>query len=84
MTSIIGIIVLLLQLYSFVILGRVLITWMPNLDRSNPAVKLLFDVTEPVLQPVRAMLPPMQGMDFSPLVVMIAITLLTRVIAMIA
>lgn len=80
MYMIINLIVLLLNLYTFVILARVLMSWLPNLDRSNPLVKLIYDLTEPVLRPVREMLPPMQGMDFSPMAVMIGVILLTRIL----
>ncbi len=69
----IGFISTLLTIYSLILLARVFITWVPNIDRYNPIVKFLFDVTEPVLAPVRQMLPPMQGIDFSPIVVFVLI-----------
>ena len=53
-----------LQIYSFIVLARVLMTWLPNLDYSNPIVRFLYQATEPVLKPIRDRLPPMQGMDF--------------------
>ncbi len=66
-----------LQIYQFVILARVLISWFPNVDRSNPIIQLLHDVTEPVLQPVREFLnrqfPEMGMMDFSPIAVFLGI-----------
>jgi YggT family protein len=70
---------MLLQIYSFIILARVLISWFPNVDESNSIVQFLYDVTEPVLRPVRDVLPQTSGIDFSPLVVLIAISVLTRV-----
>lgn len=73
------ILAMLLQLYSFIILARVLLSWFPNVDESNPIVQFLYDVTEPVLKPVRDVLPQTSGIDFSPLVVLIAISVLTRV-----
>ena len=71
-----GLISSLLTIYSLILLARVFITWIPNIDRYNPIVKFLFDVTEPVLAPIRQMLPPMQGIDFSPIVVILIIRVL--------
>jgi YggT family protein len=80
LVSIIDILVLLLKVYSFILLARVLMTWLPNLDYSNPIVRFLHQVTEPVLKPIREVLPPMQGIDLSPLVVFVAITIITRIL----
>ncbi len=71
---------LLLNLYQLILLVRVLMSWIPNLDYSQPMVQLLFDLTEPVLRPVREMLPPAGGVDFSPLVVMLGISVLRVII----
>jgi YggT family protein len=78
--SIIDILVLLLKVYSFILLARVLMTWLPNLDYSNPIVRFLYQATEPVLKPIREVLPPMQGIDLSPLVVFVAITIITSIL----
>lgn len=69
---------LLLQLYSFLILARVLMTWIPNLDPYNPAVQMLTQVTDPVLEPARRIIPPIGMIDISPIVVMIVIQFLAR------
>ena len=73
-------IALVLQIYSFILLARVLMTWLPNLDYSNPIVRFLYESTEPVLKPVRDVLPSMRGIDFSPIVVFIAISILVRIL----
>jgi YggT family protein len=74
-----AILAMLLNLYSFIILGRVLLSWFPDVDRSNPIVQFLHDTTEPVLQPVRQAMPQMGGFDFSPIVVLIGISVLSRI-----
>ena len=62
-----------LQIYTFVLLIRILITWIPNLDPHHPIVQLLFQVTDPVLEPARKLI----GMiDISPIVVFIALGIL--------
>ncbi len=71
----------LLSLYSWVIIAAALITWVSP-DPRNPIVQLLSRVTEPVLRPVRQLLPPWKtgGLDLSPLIVLIAIQIVERVI----
>ncbi len=78
MYEIVTIIVWLLQLYQFILLGRVLLSWLPNVDYSNPIVRFLYQATEPVLAPIRQALPPMGGMDLSPLAVFFGISILMR------
>lgn len=50
-------------------------------DPRNPLVKLLHAVVDPLLLPVRAVLPPTGGMDFSPMVVMIILWILRGMLA---
>ena len=71
----------LLSLYSWVIIAAALITWVSP-DPRNPAVQFLSRATEPVLRPVRQLLPPWKtgGLDLSPLIVLIAIQFVERVI----
>jgi YggT family protein len=70
----------ILVIFEFILLARVLITWFPNIDRSNQIVKLLFDITEPVLKPIRNMLPQTGMIDFSPLIVFLIISVLIQVL----
>ena len=80
MSQILMIVFWLLQIYQLILLGRVLLSWIPNVDYSNPIVRFLYEATEPVLAPIRNALPPMSGIDLSPLVVFFAITILTRLL----
>lgn len=74
------ILITILNIYAFIVLLRVLTSWIPNLDYSNPIVRFLYQATEPVLQPIRNALPPMQGIDISPIVLLIGIQGLTFLI----
>ncbi len=65
---------LFLNVLLFAILIQVVISWV-NPGTYNPAVALLYSLTEPVLGPCRRLLPPMAGIDLSPLVALIAIQL---------
>ena len=77
---ILQIIGLLLQLFKLALLARIILSWFPNVDRSNPIIQFLFDVTEPVLRPVRDMLPQIGMLDFSPLIVFLIIQVLTTIL----
>ena len=69
-----------IQLYIFVLLARILITWIPNLDPYNPIVQLLFRVTDPVLEPARRLIPPIGMIDISPIVVFFALQILSGIL----
>ena len=68
------------QLYTFILLARALISWVPNISRANPVVDLLYQVTEPVLEPVRRLIPAMGGFDISFLVVFFGLQILASVL----
>ena len=70
----------LLQLYSLILLGRVLLSWFPKVDPSNPIVRFLFEATEPILRPIRQALPQTAGIDFSPLIVLVGIQVLNSLL----
>ncbi len=70
----------LLRIYIFVLLVRILITWIPNLDPYNPIVRMLFQVTEPVLEPARKLIPPIGMIDISPIVVFIVLGILQNLL----
>jgi YggT family protein len=47
-------------------------------DRRHPLAAIVFKLTEPVLAPLRKVLPPVAGLDFSPMVLLIALRVLRR------
>ena len=69
----------LFDVYTFILLARVLISWF-QVDPYNPIVRVLFQLTEPLLAPIRRWLPPSGPMDFSPIVAFIAITVVERIV----
>jgi len=77
---IITILVFALQMYNLVLLVRVIMSWIPNLDRSNPLIQMVYDATEPILKPIRDFLPPTSGFDFSPLVAFLIISVLMQIL----
>jgi YggT family protein len=66
-------------LYSFVILARVLMSWI-NIDPYSPVARAIYSMTEPVLAPVRNLLPQTGGFDFSPIIVLFGIQFLGELI----
>jgi YggT family protein len=65
-----------LSLYMWIIIGRAVISWV-NPDPYNPIVRFLNTVTEPVLYPIRRRMPVhFGGIDFSPILVILAIIFL--------
>jgi len=74
-----SLIISLLNLFSFAIFARAILSFFP-LSPSSPMASVahfLYRLTEPVLAPIRRVLPPMGGLDLSPLVVIIGIQILT-------
>jgi YggT family protein len=71
----------LLELYTWIIIAAALISWVSP-DPSNPIVRFLRQVTEPVFAPVRRLLPPWKtgGLDLSPLIVLLGIQFVQRVV----
>ena len=65
-----------LTLYMYVIIANAVLSWV-NPDPYNPIVRFIHNVTEPVLYPIRRKLPVSYGgIDFSPIVVILAIIFL--------
>jgi YggT family protein len=69
----------LFETYTFILLARVLITWF-QVDPYNPIIRVLFQLTEPLLAPIRRLLPQTGMMDFSPIVAFIVITVVERIV----
>lgn len=67
MNAIVQVLLLIINVFEIILLLRVLISWF-RIDPYNPLIRLLYDITEPVLAPIRAVLPSTGMMDFSPLV----------------
>ncbi|WP_407275503.1 YggT family protein [Halothiobacillus sp. DCM-1] len=66
------------NLFFWTVLLRALSSWLGN--SGSPAVALLADLTAPLLQPVQRILPPLGGLDLSPLVVLLGIQVLQMVV----
>lgn len=66
---------LIISIFLFAVLIRVILSWV-NPDPYNPAVDLLTRLTDPIMRPAQRLIPPIGGIDLSPMVVMIGLVLL--------
>jgi YggT family protein len=73
--SVLGVIGLLVNIYFFALLAMIILSWVAP-GSQHPAIYLLHQITEPVMAPVRKMLPAMGGLDFSPILVFILINVI--------
>lgn len=65
----------LLDVYSFIVFGAVIASWV-QLPPDNPIGSFLYAMTDPLLGPIRSVLPDMGGLDFSPLVLLFGVRML--------
>lgn len=74
-TSGLSLVSLLLKVFFWSIIGSVVVSWLAP-DGRSPATQLLWSLTEPLLAPARRLLPPLGGLDFSPIIVLLLINIL--------
>jgi YggT family protein len=78
LSAVAEIIDIVLTFYMYIIIARALISWV-NPDPYNPIVQFLFRVTEPVLNPLRRLVPVWKlGIDLSPMIAILIIIFLQR------
>jgi YggT family protein len=71
--------VLLLEMYSLFMFVQAILSWVgPGV--SNPAANILWSLNEPILRPIRRIVPPFSGLDFSPLIAMVIMQFIIRVL----
>lgn len=65
----------LFQALTYAILARVLLSWFP-IAPNNPLVTFLHEITEPILSPLRRVIPPLGMIDITPIVALLLIQVL--------
>ena len=75
MWSVIGLCATVLNLYFFAIIGSIILSWVAQ-GSYNPGAQLLHQITEPVMAPFRKLIPPLGGLDLSPILVFLSINVL--------
>ncbi|MFE8071292.1 YggT family protein [Marinobacteraceae bacterium S3BR75-40.1] len=71
---------LIVKIYFWSILAVIIISWVAPASH-HPAIQLLIQLTEPIMRPFRNLLPPMGGLDLSPILVFLVLNVVNIVIA---
>ena len=74
-----GLLALPIRLLAFAILARALLSWVRP-DPYNPIVRALNAITDPILEPLRRIIPRMGMMDITPLVALIGLGILGQAV----
>ena len=81
------VLLLILSLYTYVLIATVIASWLVGfgvINTYNPVartvLRILHALTEPVLGPIRRILPPLGGLDLSPLIALLIVFFLERLI----
>lgn len=69
----------ILNIYSFVLFGRAIMSWFDPTFTSSIG-RVVYDVTEPVIAPIRQVIPPIAGLDLSIMVAIFLVIILQRLI----
>ncbi len=69
----------LFTVLTYAILARALLSWFP-ISPGSPIVRLLDDITEPILSPLRRVVPRLGMMDITPIVAMIGLQVLQGIL----
>lgn len=83
MNSLVNTLNLLFQIFSFLVLARVIMSWIrpnPYHPTWGPIIRFIIQVTDPIMEPVRRLIPPMGGLDISPIIVLFGLDILRRLI----
>ena len=87
MQSLAQILLFILDIVWFILIIHIIMSWLINFNVLNyhqPIVRQIFlglqSIMEPIYRPIRRILPPMQGLDFSPIIVIIGIYALRVII----
>lgn len=63
----------------WILVARILISWIPH-DPYNSFIKVIYQVSDPILAPFKRLIPPIGMVDISPIVAFLALTFLKSVI----
>lgn len=70
-----------LQIYFVLLIIRILLSWFPSVDWSSVPFSIVSQLTDPYLNIFRSIIPPLGGMDFSPILAIFLLQFLQQAIA---
>lgn len=68
------------QVYIYILLARIILSWVPHDPSRHPIIKWIYQLTEPLLAPARRIIPPIGMVDVSPIAVFFLLELARRFI----
>jgi YggT family protein len=69
-----------LQIYIVLLIIRILLTWFPTVDWVTPPFSWLSQITDPYLNLFRSIIPPLGGMDLSPMLAILLLQVVSGII----
>jgi Predicted integral membrane protein len=78
-SQIITVVNLIFEVLTWLVIIRCILSFVRH-NPYQPVIRFIYDVTEPIMAPFRRIIPSTGGMDFSPIVVLLAITLVQRIV----
>ncbi len=69
-----------LNIYMVLMFVRILLSWFPNINWYDPPFSVLSQLTDPYLNLFRSFIPPLGGMDFSPIIAIFVLQIATQLI----
>ncbi|HEY9624720.1 MAG TPA: YggT family protein [Crinalium sp.] len=73
-----------LNFYFVIIILRVLLSWFPNIDWLSPPFSWISQITDPYLNIFRSIIPPLGGIDFSPILAIFALQFVAKLFSQVA
>ena len=74
------IVVVTIYVLTFAIIARALLSWFPNVSPYNPFVQFLVSITEPILAPIRSIMPRLGFIDLTPMIAIILLNVIGQII----
>jgi YggT family protein len=65
-----------ISIYTVLLVIRILLSWFPNINWFDPPFSILSQLTDPYLNVFRSFIPPLGGLDFSPILALMVLQLL--------
>ena len=72
---------ILVWVLTIAILARVILSWLPIGGANNPLVAIVYQITEPILAPLRRIVPRVGMLDLTPMIAMIILVIIQRVVS---
>jgi YggT family protein len=68
------------QIYILIIIAAAIVSWV-EIDRQHPLVQFLGKATEPLFKRIRDLIPPINGLDISPIIALLLVKLVEKVLS---